>query len=113
MLMGAMITAPLPEFPDDGIPPYKAHDAMFIDIIKGEAFPPGDPTPEAGSWLPANTTLDEAKQAWSSPPTDPRKVVDSWAKAFHWTDKLVGVAPAFLLKKFNTVYLDIPSMTSA
>lgn len=113
MLMGAMIAAPLPEFPDDGIPPYKAHDAMFMDIIKGEAFPPGDPSPEASSWLPANTTSDKAMEAWSSPPTDPQNVVSSWVKAFQWKDKLVGVAPTFLLKNFKAVYLDIPSLTSA
>jgi len=111
--MGAMVAAPLPEYPDDHIPPYNTHDAMYVDIIKGETFPPGNPSPDADSWLPAPTTWDKAEQTWSSPPTDPKITVGSWAKAFKWLDGLAGGPPTLLLKNFKAVYLDIPSLTSA
>jgi len=109
--MGAMVVAPLPEYPDDHILPYSAQDAMYVDIIK-ETFPAGDPSPDADSWLPTPTTWDKAEQAWSSPPTDPRSIVGPWAKAFQWKDTLVGAAPTLLLENFKAVYLDIPSLTS-
>ncbi|CAL1698580.1 unnamed protein product [Somion occarium] len=114
MLMGAMVTAPLPEYPDDHIPPYNAHDAMYVEVIKHEAFPDGDPSSEATSWLPKEAeSFEQAAAAWSLPPTDPQCIVNALAEAFKWTEKLVGRGPELLLKNFQTVYLDIPSLTSA
>ncbi|RDB20863.1 hypothetical protein Hypma_012068 [Hypsizygus marmoreus] len=113
MLMGVMVTAPLPDYPDDHIPPYNVHDAMYVDVIKDESFPAGDPSSEAASWLPKETTYDGAAEAWLSPPTKPQGIVDSLASAFKWTEKLVGNAPPLLLKNFKTVYLDIPSLTTS
>lgn len=112
--MGAMVTAPLPEYPDDHIPPYNAHDAMYVEVIKHEAFPDGDPSSEATSWLPKEAeSFEQAAAAWSLPPTDPQCIVNALAEAFKWTEKLVGRGPELLLKNFQTVYLDIPSLTSA
>jgi len=111
VLMGVMVAAPSAEYPYGSIPPYSAQDTMCVDIIR-RTFPSGDPSPEADSWLPALTTWDKAEHAWSSPPTDPQSIVDSWAEAFQWEDELVGAAPTLLLQNFKTVYLDIPCLTS-
>jgi hypothetical protein len=119
MLMGVTVAAPLPGYPDDvdDIPPYKAQDAMYIDILKDDLFPDGNPSSEAGSWLPMKeeTTWDQAKNAWlgnSLPLESSRKTVDAWSKAFQWTDRLFGDAPAYLLKNFQSIYLDIPSLNA-
>lgn len=112
MLMGARVVAPEPEYPDDHIPPYDVNDWMFVDVIEGARLPVEKPSGEAQSWLPKTTTWEGAEKAWMSPPTKPQSTVDAWAKAFGWKDKLVGAAPAILLKNFSRVYLDIPSLTS-
>ena len=116
MLMGVAVAAPLPGYPDDGIPPYKIHNAMYIEIF--ELFPSGKPSSLAQSWLPSSKKMtwdqvDQVKQAWEgkSLATKSQKTVEAWSKAFQWTDKAVGDAPAYLLNKFEKIYLEIPSLT--
>ena len=111
MLMGVAIAAPLPLFPDDLIPPYSAHDALFIDVIAGEPFPTGVASSDADAWLPKPTDWNGAALAWSSPGSNSQAIVDSWAVGFKWQDKLKGVAPPFLLKNFSEASLSSPSVT--
>lgn len=114
MLTGMHVIAPEPEYPDDHIPPFNAHDAMYIEITKDEVFPAKNPSPEENAWLPTTTDWKGAKKAWSSPSeTAKQAVAAEWARVFGWVDKIVGSSPAVLVDKFEEVYLSVPGITSA
>ena len=112
-LMGVQVICPLPEWPDDHIPPFNAHDAMFVEIIEGERFPIVQPSSQSQAWLPKETDWNGAKSAWSLPAQTAIEVATEWAIAFKWIDELVGNPPTLLVDKFEEVYLRIPMITSA
>ena len=114
MLMGVLVTAPEPEYPDDHIPPFDAHNAMFSQVIAPPPrVPEAIPSSEATSWLPRETEYDGAIKAWSSVPKISQSIVDSVASAFGWSAKLSGAPPSVLLDHFKTIYLDVPALTVA
>lgn len=113
MLTGMRVIPPGPEYPDDHIPPFSAHDAMFVEVIENEKLPTENPSSETKAWLPTATDWKGAKNAWSLPAETAKKVAIEWAKVFKWADQLVGSAPAILVDKFEEVYLDIPMITSS
>lgn len=116
MLMGAIVTAPPPGRPDVNITPYDVHGAMYVDVIKNDVLPVGNPSPEADSWLPMAMPppYDEVVDAWQSPSKiKTQSIVDSLASAFKWTEKLIGDAPPLLLDNIRKVYLNGPSLTVA
>ena len=110
-LMGMHVIAPAPKYPDDHIPPFNAHDAMFVEIIEGERFPAEDASSQSNLWLPTTTTWEDAKRAWSSPEEFGKQVATEWANVFGWTDKLVGTPPALLVNNLDEVYLSVPGIT--
>ena len=112
-LMGVQVIGPLPEWPDDHIPPFNAHDAMFVEIIEDERFPIEHPSSQSQAWLSKETDWQGAKSAWSSPAQTAKEVTTDWALAFGWIGELVGSPPALLVDKFEEVYLSVPGITSA
>ncbi|KAK2465661.1 hypothetical protein APHAL10511_002205 [Amanita phalloides] len=107
------VIAPKPEYPDDHIPPFNAHDAMFVEILKDEKFPVVNPSPEANAWLPKTTSWNGAKQAWSEPAETCKAAVREWANVFGWVGKFVGKPPTVLLNNLEKVYLYVPNITSS
>ena len=111
--------SPTAEYPKENIPPFNAHDAMFIDIIKDARFPVGIPSPQSKAWLPTATNWEGAKNGWTSPAETAKRVANEWTEVFGWKDKLVGrdklvgSPPAILVKNFEDFYLSVPGITSA
>lgn len=64
MSMGVIVTMPSSKYPDDDIPSYNTHDAMYVDVIQNDPLPVGDSSPAAT--LP---TYDDAAAAWLSAST--------------------------------------------
>ncbi|KAK2465648.1 hypothetical protein APHAL10511_002192 [Amanita phalloides] len=113
MLTGMHVVAPKPEYPDDHIPPFNAHDAMFVEILKDEKFPVVNPSPEANAWLPKPISWNGAKQAWSKPAETCKVAVSEWANVFGWVGKFIGKPPTVLVDNLEKVYLYIPEITSS
>ncbi|KAK2459388.1 hypothetical protein APHAL10511_008593 [Amanita phalloides] len=113
MLTGIHVIAPKAKYPDDHILPFNAHDAMFVEILKGGGFPVVNPSREANAWLPKTASWNGAKQAWSGPAETCKVAVREWANVFGWVGKFIGKPPTVLVDNLDKVYLYIPEITSS